>query len=429
MSAMVVVDELELGARAAPPPRARGPRPVGDRASTWGAVGGLLVLIGVVATPGPIEPPLTDGLEWNVLDLDLTTEPDVLWEIENPGVSMVLGRIGETIVFSAGDQVLGEPPPPTVGIDATNGDEQWRFEGGPCVLTTSTATCVTEPATPGAGVVLVDAEGPAAPPLRHPGAMVAMALEDGGMLVIEGGRTALSELLRLDAWGREVWRTRLDFSGLAPSGYWRLGLVGSRVVTSSSTVDLASGEPLDTWAGIELSDDGTARESLDDGSMLLTLTDGTQRVLDPDVLWLDIDDAVDGPVSLRWDDGDVVATWEDGSSRIALDVEEDCRPTARLQGTLVVQCLSQGPPGETQFLGFDQQTGAPLWQRTGLPWSQQPIASADTFVVSTTEGIEGVDPRTGEPRWSVPIEAAWIFSSAVHDYLVIRTPDVLMRLG
>ncbi|GAB2610094.1 hypothetical protein [Pseudactinotalea suaedae] len=416
----------------AAPARASTPLPASRRATTWAVVGVALVVGGVLTSPGPIYPPLEDGIAWNVLDLDLMTEPRVAWTAELSAVE-VLGAVDGTVVIGLGSEspAVDEPWPDstTVGLDARTGAELWRLTDGTCVLGADAVTCVQDQGSPDARVTNHAADGTATRPVTHAGAVVATRLDGGGLLVVEGGSTAIAELVRIDDWGAEMWRSRLRYSGLADSGYFGLDVVGGYVSAASGWFDLETGEAREL-PYLESDANDALRETLEDGSTLVTLADGREVHVPPGELLLEVDDALGGPVSLHSSsDGALVSTWDGGSATFTPSADLDCLLLARLQGALVEQCLPSSGIGTLRMRAIDQLTTEHLWEHTGTTGFGSVPATADTLVLSLAGSVQGVDPRTGVPRWSVPVAGVNPRVTVTDDYLIVLTPEAVIRLG
>lgn len=426
----------------APPPRPRTPLPVSRRASTWAVAGVGLILAGVLSASGPIYPSLEDGVAWNILDLDLRREPEVMWVAEVAN-GEVLGELDGAIVSRQGNVIYSDDeeahPSDLVGLDAATGAERWRIEDTDhtCEIGSGAVTCTEHRASPDAIVTIYSADASTSTSVDHPGAMSARALDDGGLLVVEGGTTALADLVRLDAAGNEVWRSQLSFSGLADSGYSHIDVLGdAAIATAGGSVDLATGgEPTSysPWFG-DTDVNGTARQPTTDGATEVMFTDGATLVVPPEEMWLDVDDAFGGPVSLQGDEITIVAAWDGGQTTHEVG-QPHCWLQARLQGALVQTCFNDGDLTDSTVMAVDQLTGEQLWERTSSLGSSTFLASTDTLVLSTDGAIEGVDPRTGESRWSIPVPGQFPRTTTeegdlvIPDGLLVWTDEALMRLG
>lgn len=432
---MAETDEFVLAesSHAQAAERRHRPLPIGRRASTWGAVGAALILLGVLVTPGPLYPPLGEGIEWNVLEMDLATEPDVAWVAEIDRAHLLGERDGVIVLMQEGDlwdEAEELPARTMIGLDQGTGSELWRIEDEwrTCQLGSGSITCTADPTAAGAAVIVHDLDSITTQPtvIPYPGAISATTLDDGGMLVIEGGTEALAELVRRDADGGELWSVALSFSGLADSSHAHIELLESGVaVTSGGTFDIETGEPSQGFSGVDA--EGTIRTLTDRWATAVTFADGSEVLVPPGEAWLEVDDAFGGPVSLQWGAaGDVTVRWDGGEHTHAL-FDSGCWLLMRLQGALVHACPdADGENGH--IVAVDQKTGEELWRRpSGTSGGR--TASADTIVLTSAGTVEGADPRTGESRWSIPVPGERPGVTAIGDVLIVVTSEALLLLG
>ncbi|WP_420112889.1 PQQ-binding-like beta-propeller repeat protein [Pseudactinotalea sp.] len=441
---MTSTDEFILTEQlpGAAPTRTRRPLPLIRRAETWIAIAVALILTGVMITPGPIYPPLGDGIAWNVLDMDLTTEPDLAWETELPETAYLLGAGADTIAVAVDGEVSEDsdslPALTILGLDATTGTQRWEIDDPDrsCLPDGTFVTCVQGSGEPEATISVYPATD--APPTVHdyPGAITAVALDDGGLLVAEGGGTGIAMLVRLDTEGEELWRSRLSVSGQAGPGEISLEANGGYVAVSGGILyDLATGERMDqSMAPVDVAQDGSTRRGGFRGPTVVTTADGTEFLVPPGELWLGVDDAFGGPVSLTFDgDGSVVSTYDGRSERVL--PEGIGWPFARLNGVLLVYADDPTSDADATLIGVDELTGNELWRRVGdlsqslwpFRWGSVP-ASADTIVLSSAGRLDGIDPRTGEARWSISLDAESADVHAVDGGLLAWSGGVLTML-
>lgn len=422
-----VLTEAARGAPA-PPRRARWT----ESAATWVAASAALVLVGVLAC-APAQPDLSDGIRWNVLAADLTTEPAITWWTDL-AVDEVLGALGENVLVTTDhgvdtdDDQVGRT---ITAVDISTGEQRWHVAdpARTCELSPRVLACVTNEGEPEATITLTGADGTVARTVPHPGALSAIDVDGGGLVVVEGGSGALADVVRIEGFGKERWRHTLSFSGEADWSWTDLEVDGDvAVVPRSGSWDLASGERV-AWSEHETAHDGTARRVID-GTTLVTLPDGTELEVPAEEMRLAIDDAFGGPVSLRFAvNAGITATSDEGA--VTYVTESDtrlCDPRVRLHGTLVQVCIETSGVSETELVAVDQLTGQPLWSRTGVGFRQQ-VAAMDTLIVSSGTGVEGIDPATGETRWAIPLIDGYPLLTAVDGVILVSTRGTLMRLG
>ncbi len=382
--------------------------------------------------------PRGEGVAWNVLDLDLTTEPTVTWttavELSDDTISLdLLGESGGVVVVALNRSVRieGEPPPstPMLGLDAATGAVRLRIEDDDqtCQLGAEAVTCVTDGSTRDAAVVTYPTDGGESVAADHPGAMSALLLDDGGMLVMEGGTTALADLVRLDSSGAELWRSQLAISGMADASYLPIEVTAGTVQTWGGTVDLASGGDPTTFPPLETAVDGATRTLLHDGTTQLVAADGSEVIIPPGEMWLSTDDAFGGAVSLREEPaGSVVAYWDGGTRTHAPSEGGSCFTSIRLDGVLVQYCDDAPDLVNLRLVAIDQATAEQLWERPDS-WGQT-LATSDTLVLATNGEAEGIDRRTGETRWSIQVPDGFVRLAVVDGGILAFTTDVVMRL-
>src|SRR5690606_13765847 len=119
-----------------------------------------------------------------------------------------------------------------LAIHADTGADRWQITSGTCTLSGDGATCVQGSGSPDAMITVTDDRGQA-DPVPYPGAMRAQRLDDGGLLVVEGGSTALAQVVRLAADGTEIWRSALGFSGLADIGWTGFTVAGDVAILNN----------------------------------------------------------------------------------------------------------------------------------------------------------------------------------------------------
>ena len=226
-----------------------------------------------------------------------------------------------------------------------------------------------------------------------------------------------------------MWRTQLTISGRADVGFTGLTLTEVGVVTAAGYFDLATGDlsglttPVDETAA-----DGTVRTVRDDGSTLVSTPAGGERVIPPGELWLTVDDSFGGQVSLTRanDDNDILVRPADADEGWRLRSTPFCWPVARLAGTLLQWCTDVIG---TSTIAYDLSSGERLWRR-GEPggWLSPMIATPDTLLMTTDDGVAGLDPRTGLPRWRISVPGSYVDASAVGDAVLVWSDEVLVRL-
>lgn len=441
---MTRTDEFVLTEQlpGAAPTRARRPLPFVRRAETWVAAGIALILTGVMVTPGPIYPPLGDGIAWNILDLELTTEPGVVWSTEFPETAFLLGASDDTIAVAMEGEAPEDsdnlPALTVIGLDATTGMQRFVVEDPDrsCQLSAASVTCVQGSGEPEAMIGVYPVTGAAPTDHAYPGAITAVALDDGGLLVAEGGETGIAMLVRLDPDGAELWRSRLSVSGQADPGMISLEQRGDYATASGGILyDLVSGERVDQGlAAIDIALDGSTREGGHRQPTVVTSTDGTELLVPPGEVWLSVDDAFGGPVSLRFANDGSVHSSADGRTQRILP-EGVGWPFLRLNGVLVVYSHDSTGTAEAMLVAVDERSGTELWRRAGdlifsVQRSSQGMlpASADTIVLNSEGRLEGVDPRAGEARWAIPLEDESAAVSALDGGLLVWSGGVLTML-
>jgi outer membrane protein assembly factor BamB len=70
------------------------------------------------------------------------------------------------------------------------------------------------------------------------------------------------------------------------------------------------------------------------------------------------------------------------------------------------------PSGDKVLYAVDLITAQRLWTfPTGAPISQEPLVSdEDVYVINTAGDLSSVDPKTGQPRWTVPTQGGQLVS-------------------
>lgn len=425
-------EEFELGQPSAAPEPGSTTRRERRRArpSPWVVTAVALVVAGVVAAPPAALLPRAepDGIAWNVLDIDLRSEPEPLWQA---GVSVtgVIGVTARTLVVESSG--LFHTHRILHALDLDTGHLRWSLADPErtCQLGSTALVCVRDRGGPDAVVATVQPSG-ATRTIELPGALAGVDIGDGeGLVAIVGDVPELAHLVRLDEDGAEVWRTQLTISGRADVGFTGLALTDDGVVTASGYFDLATGDlsgmttPVDDTAA-----DGAVRTVRDDGSTLVSTPAGGERVVPSGELWLTVDDSFGGQVSLTRanDDDDILVRPADADEGWRLRSTPLCWPVARLAGTLLQWCTDVIG---TSTIAYDLSTGERLWQR-GEPggWLSPMIASPDTLLMTTDDGVAGLDPRTGLPRWSIPVPGSYVDAIAVGGTVLVWSDEVLVRL-
>ena len=426
---MTAVDEFDL---ATAPAAARGAvgrrRRWHGRPAPWVAAAAALVLVGIALAP-PSEPTTDPGIVWNVLDLDLRDEPMPLWQAPI-GASDAVGVIDGTLVVEAAGAGEGaEVSTRTlVGVELATGAEVFMQEDpdNTCQLGHATLTCVADRGGPAASMIVRDSLGRVIREQPHPDALSAVALDDGGYVLIEGTSSGVADLLRVDADGAQMWRTATTFSGRVDPSYNSLHLTDGWVETASGAFDLDTGEPPEDLVRFaEVDPAGSTSVATHDGTVLRT-TAGDQVVLPADEPLLDIDDSPGGPLALTGNHGTVSVHRRDEGASLWTITEDQCWVTARLQSTLVMQCFEANG---SRILALDQLTGSSLWTQPATPWSSLDAATTDTLLLSTPAGVSGVDPRTGEDRWRIWVPGTFWTVEAAAGAVVVLSDEALIRIS
>lgn len=424
-------DEFELAAAPAVAPAARHRRRWTRRPGTWAAVAGALVLAGVVAAP-PLRSLESDGVAWNLLDLDLRSAPEPLWQASIAGASDVVGVIGRTVLVGGGDadMVVDAPARTVSGVDLDTGAIVFTVADpeNTCQAGTDTLACVEGRAGQAATVVVRDDQGGTLREVPFPGALSALVLDDDGLAVLEGFDSGVSDLVRIDAEGDELWRAPTSFSGRVDTSYNDLRIVDGSVETATGPFDLATGDRIEDprWRAVSSDSAGTT-VSVTAESTVVTTAGGEQLTLPPDERVLDIDDALGGPIALTGlDDGSLAVHPREDDRPLWTITEDACWLLARLDGVLVMRCFQSTG---TQILALDQLSGDPLWERPGDIWADGLGASDDTLLLTTGDGVSGVDPVTGEERWALPVPGDWMEIETAADAVILVTSEVLVRLA
>lgn len=417
---MTPVEEFEAAGDPAEKRVTDTPRRRRSRLAPWVATSVALVLVGA-ATTTPVIPGRGTGLDFGLLDLDLTAPPTVAWE------SAELELLG--LVGTAGDRAvtLAEEPDGNrsyLGIDLADGTEVWRYldEGHTCQHALP-LVCVQEAGSLSAQVVTVDLADGGLGTRPYPGALSAAAAGDDLVVVVKT-ETLDEDVVLLEPDGTERWRVPVDVVD-TQAGFMRVPIQVSETGVTHIAVGAASlvfDPVLDTVPPLdspvvtleletgEQQTGGAATFSakgfiLDysDGDVVITGPDGRVTVRDTEQIMHD--DDLGGPVRLEIT---AAAEFLDAATTVASirATEEElwrsdpgCFPGARLRGIVVLYCFG----GTEVLVGVDELTGEQLWKVRELSWVL--AMSPDTLVVTDSAGatLVGVDPRDGRRLWSVAV--------------------------
>lgn len=429
---MVIAQTDEFELTSAPPADRRSRTSRGRwtrRPAPWLGAGVGLVLVGaVVATP--IQPPPQPVVSWNLLDLDLREQPTPLWDAPI-SASETLGVIDSTLVV--GTAVLSSTSETSdarilTGIDLATGAPVFTHADpdNTCQLGDDALTCVDDRGGPAAVIAVRDGEGAVERTHDYPDALSAVALDDGGYVVLQGAPSGVADLVRIDADGTERWRSATSFSGRVDTSYNRLHLMDGWVETASGAVDLETGEPpQDLVRFSELEADGGTAVTTSTGTVVHAAS-GEQVTIPPDEPLLAIDDSVAGPYALTGNDGTVVVSRRDDGEQLWRITQDECWVQARLQSTLLMRCFVVNG---SRVLALDQVTGVTLWSRSDDLGASLVTASADTVVLRTADGVAGADPRTGRDRWTIPVPGTYWQVESVAGVVLVLSDAALIRLA
>lgn len=418
---MVAVDEFELDgddAEVLPAaPRRRWSRPL-----PWIAASVALVLVGAAAaTPFPIIPGRGDGLEFGLLDLDLSTTPTVAWETLGLEYPQIVDAAGDRAVVINADQGVSRT---YLGIDLTDGGEVWRHvvAGNACQFEVP-LVCVEGGGSLGAQVVVFDTDDGGRTSRPHPGA-IAVAAAGDDLVVVEATGGMEEDVVLVEPDGGERWRVAVDAADEIDPMWVPLWVSGRGVTLGFAgvTLDLESGEQTTesygTWNGFALEQQG-------DDEIVATGPSGSVTVSATEHLLL-YDDDFGGPVRLESADSGVIASLRSDATELWRSNGADCSPIGRLHGVVVMRCYG---PQVTGLIGLDEFSGERLWHLPGASWLV--AASRDTVVALDEQQdlVLGVDPRTGATPWSVPMSGGSPMGSvAIEGGLLVATQTGLMRL-
>lgn len=314
-------------------------------------------------------------------------------------------------------------------VDLSSGELRWRVDdpGASCRLGAHLLVCTHDRGERDARLVTWDATGPTGEVTPYPYALAAVDLEGGDLLVVEGGSVAPAQLVRVEPDLTQRWRVELDYPGHASDSYTRLTLAGSYVGTAAGSFDVRTGRP-DPESGFpEVAVDGSLRTSPRGGWTRVEHPDGSESSVASTDAWLRVDDAFGGPVSITGGDGGVTVRVRGEEEPVWRMDANGCWLVGRVQGVLLRPCFDAiGATTEA----YDQLTGELLWTRSEAGgWLSDQIASADTLLLTIGGGVSGIDPRTGDPRWTRPVTGTFADVDAVGGALLVWSDRVLMRLG
>ena len=394
---MTAVDEFELaddrdnGGETGARSRRRSP----SRARAWVATSAGLVMAGALnASPVPIVLG-APGIPFGLLDSDIDGAPTVVWESD----------LADSYVADAGDGWLVLNSDDTgqersvLGLDLETGTETWRYHDADYTCQWSAGiACVERPGTPDATIVLIEPTDGARESQPYPGALAAIPVADG-LVVVAATDTANEDVLLIEADGSERWRVSEDAGPTDTEHLWMALSVSSNAVTLALTgrsIDLETGEP--SLGQVWEMPGGAEMEFTADGSMVVHTADrritlGTNEPLIP------FDDDLGGPVIVQHTaNEELVASLRVDQSELWRVAAPGCHPVARLHGAVVTQCWDVS---REEIVALDGVTGETRWE---LPNASVLSASASTLLVvdHDQEALLGLDPSDGSPRWSLP---------------------------
>ncbi|GAB2992928.1 outer membrane protein assembly factor BamB family protein [Actinotalea caeni] len=416
---MVDVDEFELAPdrdlAPTPPPGSR------RRAHAWPWVttAAALVLVGsVCAEPVLLTGP--PGLVVGVSDVPAAAEPAMVWttELDSPAP---MGLIGSTVVVGLAT-ATSPSSQHVLGLDLETGAERWRHpDPHQRCHPTTVVTCVVDPGSPDAQVVTIDAATGEVTERAHPGAVGAVATDDG-LVVVETTGSVPEDVVLVEPDGAERWRVQADAADESdpPWAPLSLGEGTVRLGFEGVGLDLSSGEARDASSSVI---GGAMVEMVDD--RVVIHVDGRSATLEPDELPLMIDDSVGaGAALVQRPDGGLSAQVR-GTGEQLWQLDGSCFPQVRLRGRVVVGCWS---PDGAETVGIDEVSGDAVWRVDSVYWVV--AATGDTLVVvDDASGVLGVDPTSGDVRWAVETQGP-AFTATLDDAggLLVSDESGLTRL-
>ncbi len=415
------LDEFDLAPADATPPE---PRPTTQgrarrRASPlpWVVAAVALVLVGALnATPTPLVAGRGSGQPVGLTELNLDVAPQVVWRTAAGAEDLGI-HSDRTVVTIR----LTETETRFTGRDLATGETVWTHDDRDGTCQAQTMTCVDDAGERDAVVVELDPADGTQTRTPHAGTIAAMATPRG-LLVVEASESEVNGIVLLAPDGSEIWRTIGAIEEGDAVGSLFL-LDDEQVQVGMGTIlDLATGEPPDMeeapyfWTG-EIEAD-----PLVGGGWLVHAPEG-DVLIDPDQLFLQLDDDVGGPITLHYAADNAVSA-RVGSTEIWRAELDTCWPMARLRGVILEGC-AEGD--DVVVVGRSELTGEQVWGPEPGGWL---LLGSDDVVVIVHEGeLIGMEAVSGRTLWSVPTGSGTVgYAVQLADGVVTSTGSQLLRL-
>jgi hypothetical protein len=386
----------------------------------WVAAAVALVLVGAVnATPTPLVAGRGSGQPVGLTDLNLDEAPQIVWQTAASGEDLGIHTDRTILTFS-----LTETDTRFTGRDLATGETVWTHDDRDGTCQAQTMTCVEDAGQRDAVVVEIDLDDGTQTRTPHPGAIAAMATPRG-LLVVESSESAANGIVLLASDGSEIWRTVGAVEETDAAG--SLFLIDDEQVHvgMATTLDLATGVPPELedtpyfWTG-EIEAD-----PLVGGGWLVHAPEGDVLV-EPDQLFLQLDDDVGGPITLHYATDNAVSA-RVGSTEIWREELDSCWPMARLRGVILEGC-AEGD--DVVLVGRSELTGDPVWGPAPGGWPM--LGSDDVVVVDQGGEVIGLEVVSGRTLWSVPTGSGTAgytgYSVPLADGVLTSTDGQILRL-